>query len=340
MNWSLTATIALLLVPIGGIRAEEGDVRKAATRAIRLLEQSSAIYLKVEPKCFSCHHQTMTLMVAKAARRVGLEIDRENSERHLARVVDFYNSKHKRFEPDNLKYPVTPLGYGLWGLDLGGHEPDGLTDLLTTTMLKIHKDLGYWKRRNFRPPAEASSFTSNYVAIRALNRYGTEEQQEQIAARAAAVRQWLEKTPARDTEDQVFRLRLAWELKLPPEKRKEFAERLQREQHESGGWAQKPGMQPDAYATGTVLVALIEVEEATRNVAWWRRGVDYLVQTQKADGSWQVETRAEPIQDYFESGFPHEVDQFISAYATGWAATVLLRSLPTEQPPSGIRQSE
>ena len=309
---------------------DQATVRRAAIRSIRLLEESSVIYLKEEQNCFSCHHQTMTLMVSKTAHRVGIEVDKENAERQLARVVEFYNSRRERFEPDDLKYPVTPLGYGLWGLDLGGHPPDDLTELLTSALLKVHKDLGHWKRRNFRPPAEASSFTSNYVAIRGLNRYGTKDQQEQIAARATAVRQWLDKTPARDTEDQVFRLRLAWELKVAPEKRKDFARRLQKEQHKNGGWAQKSGMKPDAYATGSVLVALQEVGEVTCDDALWRRGIRYLLQTQQDDGSWHVETRANPIQDYFESGFPHEEDQFISAYATGWSATALLLSLPEE----------
>jgi hypothetical protein len=37
-----------------------------------------------------------------------------------------------------------------------------------------------------------------------------------------------------------------------------------------------------------------------------------------------VRSRAIPIQPYFESGFPHGRDQFISAAAANWATTALL----------------
>jgi hypothetical protein len=39
---------------------------------------------------------------------------------------------------------------------------------------------------------------------------------------------------------------------MAPEKRKEFVEQLLKQQRDNGGWAQKPDMKPDAYATGSV----------------------------------------------------------------------------------------
>ena len=309
--------------------ADETIVREAATRSIRLIEQSSARSLK-ERTCVSCHHQTMSLMLFGAAQKTGLEIDKENSRRQLARALDFYNSRREGLLSGELKHQAIPVGYGLWGLDLGGHKPDDLTEALTTYLLDYQKGLGHWKRGHYRPPAESSSFTANYVAIRGLNRYGTKEQKEQITARATAVKRWLAATPAGDTEDQVFRLRLAYELEMAPERRHKFAENLLMEQHDDGGWAQKPGMKADAYATGSVLVTLHDVGEATRDDPAWRRGIHYLLQTQKADGSWHVESRSDPLQVHFESGFPHGADQFISAYATGWASTALLLSLPAK----------
>jgi len=63
----------------------------------------------------------------------------------------------------------------------------------------------------------------------------------------------------------------------------------------------------------------------------WQRGCGYLLGTQKPDGSWHVVSRATPLQEYFESGFPHGKDQFISAFATGWATEALLMSLAQER---------
>jgi hypothetical protein len=55
----------------------------------------------------------------------------------------------------------------------------------------------------------------------------------------------------------------------------------------------------------------------------YRQGVDYLLRTQAADGTWQVKSRPIWLQPYFESGFPYGPDQFISAAGTAWAAMAL-----------------
>ena len=60
----------------------------------------------------------------------------------------------------------------------------------------------------------------------------------------------------------------------------------------------------------------------------YRKGLEYLLRTQLEDGSWFVETRSEPIQAYFESGFPYGVHQWISAAATAWATTALALATP------------
>jgi hypothetical protein len=48
-----------------------------------------------------------------------------------------------------------------------------------------------------------------------------------------------------------------------------------------------------------------------------------LLTTQKPDGSWHVKTRAMGFQPYFESGYPHGHDQWISAAGGGWATMAL-----------------
>jgi hypothetical protein len=53
------------------------------------------------------------------------------------------------------------------------------------------------------------------------------------------------------------------------------------------------------------------------------KGVDYLLRTQLADGSWLVISRSFPLQPYKESGFPHGKDQWISAAGTSWASMAL-----------------
>jgi squalene cyclase len=57
------------------------------------------------------------------------------------------------------------------------------------------------------------------------------------------------------------------------------------------------------------------------------KGVRFLLDSQSADGSWRVASRATKFQEYFESGFPYGHDQWISTMATGWAANALALSI-------------
>jgi squalene cyclase len=95
------------------------------------------------------------------------------------------------------------------------------------------------------------------------------------------------------------------------------------EQRPDGGWSPLPSLSSDAYATGQALVALHQTGLAPTEPAY-QCGVQYLINTQREDGSWHVKSRALPFQPYFESGFPHGQDQWISAAATNWAAMALI----------------
>ena len=258
-------------------------------------------------------------MVLSDARKAGFEIDEANFKQQYERAFEVYGVLNG--------VRVDTVGYALWALDIGQQAPDDKTEAMVEYLLNYQKDLGAWKVTVDRPPAEASNFTTNYVALRGLNRYGTTKQREAIATRTTAVKQWLDSADATDTEDQVFRLRLAHELKFTAAKLDCFVQQLLSEQNADGGWPQKPAMEPDAYATGSVLVALHTAGGLSTQHAAWLRGLSYLLRTQQPDGSWHVGSRAKPIQEYFESGFPHGKDQFISAFATGWATEALLIAL-------------
>jgi hypothetical protein len=96
------------------------------------------------------------------------------------------------------------------------------------------------------------------------------------------------------------------------------------EQQADGGWGQLSSMESDAYATGQALFALSASGSIAVTDPAYKRGVDYLLSTQLEDGSWHVRTRAIAFQPYFESGFPHGHDQWISAAATNWATMALI----------------
>ena len=80
-----------------------------------------------------------------------------------------------------------------------------------------------------------------------------------------------------------------------------------------------------------VLVALHDAGGVPISDARWQRGIDYLLKTQAADGSWHVASRLHPPASvsppYFESGYPYGHDQFLSALAADWAVMALARAL-------------
>jgi len=70
------------------------------------------------------------------------------------------------------------------------------------------------------------------------------------------------------------------------------------------------------------------------------RGIKFLLSTQEEDGSWYTRTRALAFQPYFDAGFPHEYDQWMSSAATSWAAMALTLALPESGSMTNSRPSE
>src|SRR5262249_25046160 len=125
-----------------------------------------------------------------------------------------------------------------------------------------------------------------------------------------------------------------WALKRAGSAAREVraAQGLLKAQRPDGGWAQRDAMKSDAYATGSALVALHRAAGLATTDPAFRRGLKYLLASQLKDGTWHVRSRSRPFQAYFESGFPHAKDQFISLAASGWASTALALALPPATP--------
>ena len=156
-----------------------------------------------------------------------------------------------------------------------------------------------------------------------------------MSNRIAQVLTWLVQTPASDTEDRVFRLRALQVSGAAEEFLQQAVEQLVATQQPDGGWAQTEKLSSDAYATGSALAALQQAGKMEVTNASYRRGLQFLVSSQQADGSWHVISRSDPFQTYFESGYPHGKDQFISISAAGWATMALALALPeTDRPPA------
>lgn len=304
----------------------------SVARSLTLIEKSSAEY-RQHRECFSCHHQALSVLTAVAARQRGFAIDEEN----LRKQLEWTAAHLKRGEEDYRQGRgqgghIDTAGYALWTLAAGGWKPDASTAAVVEYILSKDTELGYWETSGNRPPSEASHITTTAVAVRGLTAFGAGDLSDRVATRLAKVRPWISQAEIKDTEDRVFQMHALQYVQAPAEELRAAARAVKQLQREDGGWSQTPEMSSDAYATGTALVALFELGGCEAQDPDYQRGVKFLLESQQPDGSWHVQSRSKPFQTYFESGFPHGKDQFISMAASCWATIALIYACPLPEP--------
>jgi hypothetical protein len=330
---ALMATM-MVLTGVGTLRADEPvradskAVKAALDKALPLLLKGAQGHI-AKKSCFACHNQALPVLALTTAGQRGFEIKSDDLKEQMEHIASFLEGNRENYlKGRGQGGQADTASYALWTLELGGQERDETTAAVAEYLLLFNKDLDHWKSGSNRPPSEASSFTVTYLAIRGLKKWGTPEQKDRITKRTADARTWLLKTSAKDTEDRVFRL---WGLEAAGAQAKDVeaaAKELVESQRKDGGWGQIDTLDSDAYATGSALVALHLAGGLPTADSAYQRGLLFLLKDQLEDGSWKVVSRSKPFQPYYETGFPHGKDQFISTAASGWAATALALSRP------------
>jgi hypothetical protein len=180
------------------------------------------------------------------------------------------------------------------------------------------------------------------LGLRAVQLYHHPSQKAQADAAVARARKFLESRAARDTEERSYQLLgLRWALGAEPPGAKaagadraalrKLAAALQATQRPDGGWSSIPGRESDVYSTGQALVALHDGGSVAIIDSSWQRGIAWLLKTQAADGTWHVTSRLHPpaplSPPYFDAGYPHGHDQFLSMQGASWAVMALSYAL-------------
>lgn len=313
---------------LGAADPQPQEVRQAIERSLPLIQKAMQGSLEQRSHCFTCHHQGLGILTLVTAKSRGLSIDAGLLESQVQGAKGFLSKNKDRFlEGRGTGGEMDTAGYALWALSAANVPSDEVTSAVTNYLVKVQASSDHWKNSSDRPPSESSPFTSTYLSIRGLHAFGNADQQPAIEQRKARVKAWLVQTMAEDTEEQVFRLRALY-LLAPGEPQTQLAaEILKKTQQEDGGFSQLPSGLSDPYATGSALVALHEAGLPISDPAY-QNGLRYLLKTQREDGSWYVKSRSVPFQTYYESGYPHGKDQFISMMAGCWSTMALALSLP------------
>ena len=300
-----------------------GSVRGALDRSLPLLQRADVAFIQ-KAGCVSCHNNSLTAMTIAAARAKGVRADDHIARAQLHRIAAYLDENRER-ALENVGIPggIDTVSYILLGLAAEKYPSDSITDAWARYVKNNQSPDGRWQCGSLRPPLESSDFQVTAASIRSVRTYGPKSQRAEYDKAVARAVRWLENAQPTSTEDHAFKiLGLIWGGGSQAAIQK-TAQALLVLQQSDGGWGQLSSLASDAYATGQALVALRESRALAVENSAYRRGIQFLLDSQLEDGSWYVRTRALPIQPHFDSDFPHGLDQFISAAATNWAAMAL-----------------
>lgn len=306
-------------------------IRQAVEGSVALLQQTSGEFLQ-RGGCVACHAQNLTGMAVSVARSQGAKVNVTKEEEQTRNLLSLRGGLDQTLiqlvEPPPA---VSGIQYTLLHLNASSVPASFETDAMVIYVATQQRKEGNWpNNESKRPPLADGDFATTARGIRCLRVYGLPGRQSEFDDRIERGNAWLKRATPITTEDRVMQLLgIKWGSNTYPEKR---LDELLALQQINGGWAQTKTLPTDAYATGQVLYALHELGISPANPVY-KRGVTFLLRTRLDDGSWHVKTRAAGFQPYFQSGFRHEHDQWISAAGTAWATMGLAYAIPGDAKP-------
>ncbi len=302
---------------------KSNSIEAAVQRSLPIIQKADVVFM-TKSGCTSCHNQGTTQMAVGTARKLGYKVDETLAAKQIEAV-------QKNFEgwKDRLLQGIAPGGvsYTLVSLHEMGYKSDAMTDAIARDIRMHQKASGKWQPTcgGSRPPTCGFEITNTALSLRALQLYGLKQDRADDDKAIQRAADWLAKATPEVTEDRAFRLLgLVWAGKDKATIQKAMKDILDT-QRPDGGWSDVPTLPSGAYATGPSLVALNEAGLPVTDPAY-QRGVQFLLSTQLEDGSWYQKTRSLPVQPYFDVGFPHGFDQWVSTAATSWATMALARA--------------
>ena len=309
------------------------ELHTAIQDSLPLLQQADASFAN-KSGCVSCHNNSLTAMTVGLARKQGFQIDEKIAAAQVKVNVEGLEKIRDRMYQgfllpvgDNFSEGV--VAYMLLGLAAEHYKADINTDAAAIHILGRQQPDGEWfaPTSDTRPPICLDHIGDTALSMRALQLYApkTEAAASRKAIQMAAA--WMAQAKSFSNDDRSWRLAgLAW-----AGTDKAAIEQARREllatQKPDGSWSDQPAMESTAYATGKSLVAL-QIGGLPISDPAYQAGVKWLLSHQLQDGTWYVQTRALAFQPYFDAGFPHGHDQWISTAGTDWATMALALAVP------------
>lgn len=319
-----TAALAddVAINPAGGPASVDATI----ARGLTFLEKD-ALAWKSERKCVSCHHASLVVWAMREAQLRELPV----SEPFLSDLSQWIaetggDGKTGITRPEGIPKALNEKAVSLALAMEADRAPNPAVDASYKRLLQTVKDdqmeNGAWAswpetRQPIFGNSDERTTAAAVLALWAAAAAGDE------AAKSASQKgiKWLTETPSdADPQSQALRVIVWKRYCLPMEQVAPIVDQIRHRQNPDGGWSQTPDMASDAWATGQALYALTDAGAAT-NDASIRRGQDFLIQSQRADGSWPMISRPiKPAGEGSKSLVP------ITAAGSAWAVMGLARS--------------
>ena len=315
--------------------ASSARLQEAASKAVVMIQKSQKNWYS-KASCYSCHQQVLPALAFRYAREHGIAVDETAAHADAAAAFGFYSNLERAVEYTHMIDPGLSDGYGLIAANAVGVRPSLVTAVYARLIAARQEADGHWETVDERPPQSYSPFAATAISLRAIQLYGHSSQKTDIQARVARARNWLVSHQPHATEERVDQLLGAHWAASEEGTRQKMAAALKATQQADGGWSSLDGRVSDAYSTGQALLALHEAAGVPVTDRSWQRGIDYLLRTQAADGTWHVVSRLHPpapvSPPYFETGHPYGHDQFVSMMGESVAVMALATALGPAKP--------
>jgi len=309
------------------------QAREAAERGLVFLQKDAEKWRK-ERQCATCHHGTMTVWAFEEAKSQGYAIDADAAADLTKWTVGrfFENLDKPRDKRPGWSMMNTPATYlAVMAVAVPGQRavPAGDLKRIAGHLLRHQESDGSWAwssapAQNRPPPHFESDEVATLLGYLALGSQLAKDAKDNSAPREGRERatKWLAKNePSRTT--QTLSLWLFHDVRdgKPAKAIESRVAQLLSRQNRDGGWGQDRGLPSDAYATGQALYFL-GLAGVKRDRGEVKRGVSFLVATQKEDGHWPMTPRGHKGEKPANNVAP------ITYLGSAWATMGLMRCVP------------
>ena len=162
VTWGLTAA-SESLVPAA-------DLRAAAARGLTPLVATAQSWPN-KRKCFSCHHQELTIQAMAAARDHGVPFDASAAQDAVRRGLSMLLDLDRAVQQTRQIDPALDNGSMLLTAAWAGIPANGATTAYARLIAARQKPDGHWITIDDRPPQSWSEVTATAVAAAAVAKY-------------------------------------------------------------------------------------------------------------------------------------------------------------------------